>query len=235
TSPRKTGTTMHGRRPIHVVLIAMLLAGAAAGTASASGVGVRILARPAALTGHDRATFGFATTRGAKTFCRLDDRPLRRYTSPVTYDRLRDGRHSFRVTATAGGVSASDAVRFTVDTLPPSRSQAGGGSLTWRRSALTLCGSGARDANGVASYQYRERVGSSSWMAPRGGRCVVVSRTGSTHVQFRAIDAVGNTGAWSLGGNGPVARVDTVAPSAPDLVTDAEPGFCSESPLAFVA
>ena len=100
---------------------------------------------------------------------------------------------------------------------------------------MTLCGSGARDANGVASYQYRERAGSSSWMAPHGGRCVVVSRNGSTHVQFRAVDQVGNKGAWSLDGNGSVARVDTVAPSAPDILTDAEPGFCSESPLSFVA
>ncbi len=231
---------MHGRRPRksslpHALLLWTLLAGTAVATASAGGVGVRIQTHPAALTGHDHATFGFTVTRGAKTLCRLDDRPFRRCTSPVTFDGLRDGRHTFRVTATAGGATASDAFRFVVDTQAPSRPQAGGGSLTWRRSALTLCGSGAHDANGIGSYQYRERVGTGAWMAPHGGRCVVVRRTGSTHAQFRAIDAAGNRGAWSLDGNGSVARVDMVAPSAPDLISDAEPGLCSESPLSFLA
>lgn len=70
------------------------------------------------ITNVSRATFGFASNEEGSTFrCSLDGGPFSSCTSPVTYNFLLVGNHTFRVQATdkAGNVDPTPAVRpFTL-------------------------------------------------------------------------------------------------------------------------
>lgn len=56
---------------------------------------------PPARTTKRRATFEFSSSEAGSSFeCKLDARPFKSCTSPKTYRRLKQGRHSFRVRAT---------------------------------------------------------------------------------------------------------------------------------------
>lgn len=214
------------------VVLGLTLAAALPGTAQAGGVTVKIQAHPPTLTAKTRATFSLAATRGAALYCRIDARPRQRCHSGVSYTNLRDGAHVFVVQATYRGASATSSSRFTVDTVAPSRPAGTGGSVHWEDHPITLCGAGAKDLHGVSSYQYRERVGKGNWGFPRPGRCVTVGQTATTRVQFRAVDPVGNVGAWSNVGRGAIARVDRIAPEAPLFGTETLVEGCTiEGPI----
>jgi hypothetical protein len=223
---------MDTRRFGAAIMLGLAMAAAFPGAAQAGAVSVRISSRPAALTAQTHLTFTFAASRGATVFCRVDALPRKRCSRSVSYDNLPDGRHVFLVQAAYRGHTATASYRFAVDTTGPSQPAGSGGSVYWQDHAITLCGGGASDDHGV-SYQSREQINRGSWGAPHPGRCVLVSRTASTKVQFRGVDSLGNPGPWSAVGNGSIARVDTIAPDAPEFVTGFVTTECAQHPLAF--
>jgi hypothetical protein len=96
----------------------------------ASAPETRIDAGPGGLVGSRSATFAFAADHPGSTFvCSLDGGPFTDCRSPVSYQGLADGPHSFAVRATDGSDLAdpSPATRaFTVDATPPETAIAAG-------------------------------------------------------------------------------------------------------------
>ncbi len=75
---------------------------------------------PSGTTSNASPSFAFSSSEGGGFRCALDGAPLVGCSSPRTYSRLPDGRHTFRVLAvdTAGNVDPTPATRsFTVDTV----------------------------------------------------------------------------------------------------------------------
>ncbi|HWH14789.1 MAG TPA: hypothetical protein VNT51_08575 [Miltoncostaeaceae bacterium] len=132
----------------------------------------------------------------------------------------------FRATDAAGNVGAwstatnggTGSVR--IDRTGPTVPAVSGATGAWSAAASrTVTAAGATDAaSGVAGYQSRRSTdGGSTWTTPADGASVAVSAEGETLVQFRAVDDVGNAGAWSsatAGGAGSV-RLDRTAPAVP--------------------
>jgi hypothetical protein len=223
---------MQGPRFGLAVLLGLTVAAGLPGTAQASAVSVKIRVHPADLTAKTRATFTLTASRGATLYCRLDSRPRQRCHTSIVYNNLTNGAHVFVVQATYRGGSDTASDRFTVDTVAPSRPTGSGGSVHWEDHPITICGSGAKDLHGVSSYQYREMIGKGNWGIAHPGRCVTVTQTAATRLQFRAIDLVGNVGAWSDVGPGSIARVDRAAPESPQFVTESVIEGCAiEGPV----
>ncbi len=82
-----------------------------------------ITSKPPLNSTSSSATFAFTTNDpNATLYCRLDSQPLVTCTSPITYDGIPDGNHSFLVRAVdvAGNADPSPAQWFwTIDTVPP--------------------------------------------------------------------------------------------------------------------
>ena len=109
-----------------------------------------------------------------------------------------------------------------IDRTAPSSPTVAGGSLSWQNTAsVQISASGASDGlAGVAGYQYRASTdGGSTWSAAAAGAGDAVTAEGETLVQFRSVDAAGNTSAWapSSPNAGGTARIDRSAPTAPTV------------------
>jgi hypothetical protein len=79
---------------------------------------------PAAFVASRTATLTFTDSRTDATFtCRLDAAPARACTSPVTYQNLAEGSHTFRVRATSPTLRQSNeaSLTWTVDVTPPAQ------------------------------------------------------------------------------------------------------------------
>ncbi|HEX6602151.1 MAG TPA: PQQ-dependent sugar dehydrogenase, partial [Solirubrobacterales bacterium] len=75
--------------------------------------------KPAAKTTKRVATFSFSSTvAGAGFRCKLDGKPARACRSPKTYRKLKPGRHTFRVWATAGVLTDPTPAKFSWKVLP---------------------------------------------------------------------------------------------------------------------
>src|SRR5207247_4439149 len=77
---------------------------------------------PAKFTNSNTATFAFHATEAATFTCQLDNQTPGACTSPVTYNGLDDGSHTFTVTATdAAGNADQSPASFTwvIDTVKP--------------------------------------------------------------------------------------------------------------------
>ena len=97
-----------------------------------------------------------------------------------------------------------------------------GGSLSWQNTAsVRISASGSSDGlAGVTGYQYRTSTdGGTTWSAPVAGAADAISAEGETLVQFRSVDAAGNTSPWAPSSptGGSTARVDRSAPAAPTV------------------
>lgn len=98
-------------------------------------------------------------------------------------------------TATSGG---SGSVRL--DRTSPSAPSTSGGSTSWvNATSTTISASGGSDAgSGNAGYEWALSTDNgSTWGSSQSGAGASVSAEGATLVRFRALDAVGNTSAWS--------------------------------------
>jgi hypothetical protein len=107
---------------------------------------------------------------------------------------------------------------WTVDTTAPMDASVTGGSTTWTRGPVTIGASGSTDAGGGAvSYQHRQALDAGPWSAPANGAPATVAATGTTSVQFRAVDRAGNISAWvpAEGTADATTNVDGVAPTPP--------------------
>jgi glucose/arabinose dehydrogenase len=77
---------------------------------------------PLARTAKTTATFTFAATLGGATFsCKLDGKPKAACRSPKAYKRLKPGRHTFKVWASAGVLTDPTPAKFGWKVLPPKR------------------------------------------------------------------------------------------------------------------
>ena len=79
-----------------------------------------IQSAPASPSGSAAAAFSFAGVSGARFACSLDGATPAPCTSPAQLSGLGDGRHTFAVAQTAGGLSSTPATySWTVDATPP--------------------------------------------------------------------------------------------------------------------
>ncbi|HEX5593302.1 MAG TPA: PQQ-dependent sugar dehydrogenase [Solirubrobacterales bacterium] len=77
---------------------------------------------PTPLTTKTKATFTFSSSVGGATFsCKLDGKAKAACPSPKTYKKLKPGRHTFKVWATAGGKTDPTPAKFSWKVLPPKR------------------------------------------------------------------------------------------------------------------
>ncbi len=135
----------------------------------------------------------------------------------------------FRGTDGAGNVSAwtpapgSAAGTIRIDRSPPGDPTVTGGSLSWQNAAsvaLTAAGSSDSPGSGIASYQYRLSTdGGLTWGSPQTGNPAVVTATGTTVVQMRAVDAAGFTSGWapSVPDANSTVKLDRTIPTAPTV------------------
>ncbi|HEX2587223.1 MAG TPA: hypothetical protein VHL51_03085, partial [Gaiellales bacterium] len=132
----------------------------------------------------------------------------------------------FRSTDTSGNASAwspaaaGAANTVKLDRTGPTAPSVTGGSLAWQSvPSVTVTPSGSTDAGaGVTGFQVRTSTnGGVNWSAPAFASSLTVSAEGETLVQFRALDALGNAGAWgpASSGAGNTVRIDRTAPTAP--------------------
>jgi hypothetical protein len=74
----------------------------------------KLARRPAAKTTKTVATFSFSASVPGATFrCKLDGKPAASCRSPKTYRKLKPGRHTFKVWATAGVLTDPTPAKFT--------------------------------------------------------------------------------------------------------------------------
>jgi hypothetical protein len=115
--------------------------------------------------------------------------------------------------------SATAGSTVRIDRTDPGTPTVSGGALAWQDvNHLVLSANGASDPlSGVASYQYRTSTnGGTTWSGAQAGSSVNITAEGETLVQFRAIDAAGNIGAWAPNGSTSqsTARIDRTPPAA---------------------
>ena len=113
--------------------------------------------------------------------------------------------------------SADPAAEAMVDTLPPSPPVLTGGSGTWQDVAqivVQTTGTPTDAGSGFAGYEFRTSTdGGTTWSAPTPGSSDAISTEGTTLVEFRSLDSLGNASAWT-GTNGQV-QIDRTPPTAP--------------------
>jgi glucose/arabinose dehydrogenase len=77
---------------------------------------------PTARTAKTTATFTFSASVAGATFtCKLDGKPKAACRSPKAYKKLKPGRHTFKVWATAGVLTDPTPAKFSWKVLPPKR------------------------------------------------------------------------------------------------------------------
>jgi dipeptidyl aminopeptidase/acylaminoacyl peptidase len=168
---------------------------------------------PSGTIGTSSATFTFSSNELASTFeCSLDGAGFEPCSSPVTYNGLADGPHTFAVRATdvAQNADTSPATRsFTVDTAVPETAIVSGPSGTVSTSTVAF----AFSATEGGSFQCRLDGGA---FAPCTSPVTYTDLTDGSHTfEVRATDAVGNTDA------SPAARTFVVDTRAPQTTIDA--------------
>ncbi len=130
----------------------------------------------------------------------------------------------FRVSDNAGNQSVWSApAEVHLDRVAPSVPVPTGGSSGWTNAAtVTVSAGGSTDASSgldpTNPYQYRTKTNTGSWTGPVNGSSVDISAEGTTQVQFRAVDAIGNISGWSVA-TLPAATVniDRVDPTMPTV------------------
>jgi large repetitive protein len=130
----------------------------------------------------------------------------------------------FRAVDAAGNPSNWISSTQALDHTAPVAPVVTGGSLSWLPQASTsVTASGASDAlAGLAAspYQYRTSTnGGTTWSAAATGAADLVNAQGETLVEFRSVDAAGNTSAWTPAAAtaGSTVRLDWTAPTAPTV------------------
>jgi large repetitive protein len=132
----------------------------------------------------------------------------------------------------AGHTSSPTSGQVWIDRTAPTIPSISGGTMAqWLNTpSVTINGSGSTDptaangspGSGVAGYQYRTMPNSSVvWNSPVSQASVTITAEGWTYVEFRAVDAAGNTSAWSDSGPGSLgaawALIDRTPPTTPKV------------------
>lgn len=119
-----------------------------------------------------------------------------------------------------GNVSPVSQAQVAIDRTAPSVPAVTGGSNAWQSGAsVNVSASGSTDGvSGVTDYQYETSTdGGATWSQPANGASAPISAEGTTEVQFRAVDAAGNTSDWSPVDDQSTVMLDHTAPSVPSV------------------
>ncbi|HET8954393.1 MAG TPA: PQQ-dependent sugar dehydrogenase [Solirubrobacterales bacterium] len=82
----------------------------------------KIVRHPPAKTAKTKAAFSFSSTVSGSTFaCRLDGKPKAGCGATKTYKKLKPGKHTLKVWASAGGKTDPTPAKFSWKVLPPKR------------------------------------------------------------------------------------------------------------------
>ncbi|MFI5048560.1 MAG: beta strand repeat-containing protein [Gaiellales bacterium] len=126
----------------------------------------------------------------------------------------------FRAVDNVGNASGWTQATVRLDRTAPAVPTVAGGSLSWQNLAsVTVSATGGSDTmSGLTGYQYRTNAGS-GWSGTATGASVAVTAQGTTQVQFRTIDAVGNVSAWTPSSSGATntVKLDRTAPTTPTV------------------
>ena len=227
--PNRVGSTISWRALWRAAAVAALACAALAAPAAARmampsstvAVSVKLTAHPLVDSHSTTAKFAWtATGAGRIVTCRLGSTGYARCSSRHTYSSLTPGLHVFTVRVQAAGTTRTASYRWTVDTTPPTDPVVSGGSATtWIDVPVTIKASGSTDTggSGFSGYQHRTALDGGAWSAAVSGGSAVVSTSGTTWVQFRALDKAGNASAWlpATGTDAATAEVDMLAPTVP--------------------
>jgi hypothetical protein len=173
------------------------------GTALAASPKVTIVSNPPAASTKTTAHFAWrASGTKLRVSCVLDGRTPTKCSGSVDYSRLRDGRHTFTVTATSGSRHASASYRWLVDTKAPSRPRVSGdpGDI-WAGAPVTLSARSSDAGVGIAGYEHRSARGFAAvfgvFRRAVAGSTMHIATEDVWSVEFRAIDRLGHRSAWS--------------------------------------
>ena len=127
----------------------------------------------------------------------------------------------FRAVDGAGNVSAwvpaaagaTNTVKL--DRGAPTNPTVAGATGAWSNAAsVVVTASGSTDGgSSVSGYQYQTSFNGGAFSASTSGSSVTVSAQGTTVVQFRALDAAGNTSGWVQG----TVKLDRTLPTSPTV------------------
>jgi hypothetical protein len=182
---------------------------------------------PPPLTNSSTATLSFHSTRilGATYTCSLDGAPATSCTSPISYNSLGIGPHTFSVAATtADGTDSTPATaNWTVDTSPPT-APTNLAATVKSATAVSLSWTAATDNFGVAGYDIQRNgvtIGSANLDSTGAPVTSYLDATAapSTSYQYAVIarDAAGNTSSAST----PASVTTPASTGLPTLVQSA--------------
>jgi hypothetical protein len=157
------------------------------------------------------ATFSFTVSEGLGALCRLDSGPFAPCGSPIRYDNLSDGPHTFTVAASdAAGNTGQDAHTWTVETGSPAAAVSSGPApLTNSRSATFVFA-----ANEPSSFECQLDGG--SFLPCTSPASFQGLADGAHTFVVRPTDAVSNTGA-------PASYAWRIDATAPETTIGARP------------
>lgn len=201
--------------------------------------------RPPSVSASPSAGFAFAATESGATFrCALDGAPFTACTSPVVYDGLADGSHTFAVRSVdlAGNADPSPAeVAWRIDTSPPDTLISSGPAGT------------TRDTAAVFVLAATEQGATFACALDGGAYEPCLSRTTYAHLaagvhtfEARATDAAGNTDAvpatftWTVVDDDETAPVLTLLRPTPgiwvndQLVAASVPSVVAAGPITVI-
>ncbi len=213
-----------GRRPgaalFAAALAALLWPVASEAAPRAAALTVSVTAKPGLMTASPSARITWkVNAKGAATFtCRLDGGTAKRCSSPFRATGLKAGAHSLKIAAKLGKAKAAATVSWTVDLTAPTLIIAGG-SDSWANVTSVTINAQAGDAGaGVATVEHRSSIdGGTTWGAAAAGTDVIVTNEGTTLVEFRATDRVGNATGWTAPSDTATAAIDRTAPPLPTV------------------
>ena len=139
----------------------------------------------------------------------------------------------FRAVDGAGNVSpwvpavAGAGNTVKLDRGAPTNPTVSGATGVWSTAAsMVVTASGSTDGgSSVSGYQYQTSFNGGAFSASTSGSSVTISAQGTTVVQFRAIDAAGNTSAWVQG----TVKLDRTVPTNPTVSGGSTSWFSSAS------
>ncbi len=178
---------------------------------------------PAAQSNDARPSLSWAQNFVAKSVtCTLDGHALTPCKSGDDLPALKNGDHSFKVTAVppAGG-SVTASTRWLTDLVDPTVPNVTGTPNGWTNTSVTVnasssddpIGPGGAPASGLRGYEHRVGDGS-TWGSVTPGAAATVAAAGQTWIEFRSIDKSGNRSVWSNAGSGGTeVQIDLASPT----------------------
>jgi outer membrane protein assembly factor BamB len=168
----------------------------------------------------------FATTNASSVSCQLDGNAAAPCSSPASFARLADGRHTVTVTvADAAADTATASVSFTVDTTPPQVAIGSPAAGATTGSAVSVTFS-ATDGGGSGIASTSCSLDGAAAAPCANGQSYSGLAPGAHSITVSATDAAGNTGSASVS--------FTYTPPSVAVSSPAVNGFAASSSVAVV-